>query len=269
MTMGQRILQARLDAGLSQRQLAGDVMTRNMLSTLEHDGANPSVATLKYLSEKLCKPIGYFLGEELPGEREMETARRLYTQGEYEAGCSCLEAVDNPVFHQERVLLEVLCMLEAARKARLEKRLPYSRELLRRCAGKMDGCIYITEELRCRWLLESAASAEGKERRALAAQLPQNVQAITLRAEALLESGQYERADNLLQTLDEPRDGRWNWLMGELHFARQQYEQAVGYYHAAEEEMPEQTAPKLEICYLETGNYKMAYYYAKKGNHGK
>ena len=41
MTMGQRILAARLAAGLSQRELAGEEITRNMLSSLEHDTANP------------------------------------------------------------------------------------------------------------------------------------------------------------------------------------------------------------------------------------
>ena len=36
MTMGQRILAARLAAGLSQRELAGEEITRNMLSSLDH-----------------------------------------------------------------------------------------------------------------------------------------------------------------------------------------------------------------------------------------
>ena len=73
MTLGQRILAARLEKGLSQRQLAGEEITRNMLSALEHDGANPSVATLRYLSEKLGKPVSYFLGEDLPPVQGYET----------------------------------------------------------------------------------------------------------------------------------------------------------------------------------------------------
>ena len=35
MDLGQKLRQARKDAGLSQRQLCGDVITRNMLSQIE------------------------------------------------------------------------------------------------------------------------------------------------------------------------------------------------------------------------------------------
>lgn len=34
MELGQRLKQARLEAGMSQRQLCGDVITRNMLSQI-------------------------------------------------------------------------------------------------------------------------------------------------------------------------------------------------------------------------------------------
>ncbi len=61
MALGEKLRQARLEAGLSQRQLCGDQITRNMLSQIENGAANPSMATLQYLSQKLGKPVGYFL----------------------------------------------------------------------------------------------------------------------------------------------------------------------------------------------------------------
>ena len=64
MELGRKILQAREAAGLSQRQLCGDVITRNMLSRIEHGTVRPSVSTLTYLAERLGKPISYFLDEE-------------------------------------------------------------------------------------------------------------------------------------------------------------------------------------------------------------
>ena len=66
MELGQRIRQARLEAEMSQRQLCGDVITRNMLSQIENGSARPSMGTLQYIAEKLGKPIGYFLNEETP-----------------------------------------------------------------------------------------------------------------------------------------------------------------------------------------------------------
>lgn len=64
MELGARIRKARLDAGLSQRQLCGDTITRNMLSLIESGKAKPSMDTLAYLAAQLGKPMGYFLEEQ-------------------------------------------------------------------------------------------------------------------------------------------------------------------------------------------------------------
>ena len=63
MEIGKRIKEARLAAGLSQRQLCGDVITRNMLSLIESGKAKPSMDTLAFLAERLGKPMAFFLGE--------------------------------------------------------------------------------------------------------------------------------------------------------------------------------------------------------------
>ena len=42
MTLGQKLKKARLDRGLTQAQVVGDRITRNMLSQLENDLASPS-----------------------------------------------------------------------------------------------------------------------------------------------------------------------------------------------------------------------------------
>ena len=56
MTMGERLRRAREEAGLSQRQVCGDQITRNQLSQLEHDPVGPSVETLRYLAGQLGLP---------------------------------------------------------------------------------------------------------------------------------------------------------------------------------------------------------------------
>ena len=50
MELGDKLRQARLDAGLTQRQLCGDRITRNMLSQIENGLARPSMQTLRYLA---------------------------------------------------------------------------------------------------------------------------------------------------------------------------------------------------------------------------
>ena len=62
MTMGERLRRAREEAGLSQRQVCGDQITRNQLSQLEHDRVGPSVETLRYLAGQLGRPVSYFFG---------------------------------------------------------------------------------------------------------------------------------------------------------------------------------------------------------------
>ena len=45
MTLGQKLKKARLDRGLTQAQVVGDRITRNMLSQIENDQASPSMRT--------------------------------------------------------------------------------------------------------------------------------------------------------------------------------------------------------------------------------
>ncbi len=63
MSLGEKLRLARQEAGLSQRALCGDAITRNMLSQIENGVAKPSMATLQYLAGRLQKPVSYFLEE--------------------------------------------------------------------------------------------------------------------------------------------------------------------------------------------------------------
>lgn len=58
--LGEKIRQLRLQLGITQRDLAGDKITRNMLSLIESGAASPSVSTLVYIAERLGTPAGYF-----------------------------------------------------------------------------------------------------------------------------------------------------------------------------------------------------------------
>ena len=72
MTMGEKLRQARMEAGLSQRRVCGDRITRNQLSLLEHDRVGPSLETLQYLAGQLGKPVSYFLEETAPNLLALE-----------------------------------------------------------------------------------------------------------------------------------------------------------------------------------------------------
>ncbi|MEG0765470.1 MAG: helix-turn-helix transcriptional regulator [Pseudoflavonifractor sp.] len=63
MTLGQKIKAARLTQNMTQKELVGDYITRNMLSKIENDSATPSVRTLEFLAGALGLPTGYFLSD--------------------------------------------------------------------------------------------------------------------------------------------------------------------------------------------------------------
>ena len=113
MELGQKLKQARLDAGLSQRQLCGEEITRNMLSLIENGSARPSMDTLTYLAGRLGKPVGYFLEEDAvlsPNQPVMDKARRAFGKGAYDQVLSALKEYRNNdmVFDWEADLLLAL-----------------------------------------------------------------------------------------------------------------------------------------------------------------
>lgn len=250
MTMGQRILAARQEAGLSQRELAGGEITRNMLSALEHDRAQPSLATLKCLSQRLGKPVGYFLGE-----AESSDALEAFTQGQFRR---CRELLSHG---PERQWLEPLALLREAEAAIGEGRLPYARELL----GKLEEVLaqapcFVPELQRSLRILKAKCPESPGALPGLAAAIPED-DALLLRAQGALADGRPDDAERYLLALDDRR-ARWHHLMGESCFQRGQYRRAAEHYHRCEEVLDVRS--RLEICYRELEDYKMAYYYAKQ-----
>lgn len=63
LTLGEKIKRARTEQGITQSQLCGDFITRNMLSKIENGNAVPSLPTIEYIAGELDIPIGYFLSD--------------------------------------------------------------------------------------------------------------------------------------------------------------------------------------------------------------
>lgn len=85
--IGERIKHLRKQLGLTQTDLAGEHMTKSMLSQIENGKALPSMRTLSYLAEKLGQEPGYFLEEkdeqgisELVREMETDYRKKDYAE---------------------------------------------------------------------------------------------------------------------------------------------------------------------------------------------
>ena len=135
MELGEKIRQARLELGLSQRQLCGDVITRNMLSQIENGSANPSMATLQYLAGKLGKNVSYFLQEEAvlsPNPALLQQARTAYAQRQYRAVVDMAARYrgPDPLFDEEWHYLYALCALALGEQLIAQGALPEAQPLL-------------------------------------------------------------------------------------------------------------------------------------------
>ena len=99
MELGEKILQTRKALGLSQRQLCGDTITRNMLSQIENGAARPSMTTLGYLAQRLGKPISYFLEDEgdsalLGALQKLRQAEDALAEGKHRLAERILEGLE-------------------------------------------------------------------------------------------------------------------------------------------------------------------------------
>lgn len=264
MELGQRLKEARLEAGLSQRQLCGDVITRNMLSQIENGSAKPSMATLQYLSSRLGKPISYFLEEVTASVNQalMAAARSAYAAGSLSAALETLKqyAAPDPVFDAEFYLLRSLIFLSQAEQ---EPNCEEARQMLAQCAEAGARTPYYTPDLERRRLLCLAQSAP-EQSAFIASVLPIDDREILLRAKIALEAGNKDDCIALLTAARDRSHADWLFLRADAAALAGDAALAEECLLRAEASAPQQAWPKLEQFYLEQDNYKMAYHYATK-----
>lgn len=266
MELGKRIKAARLEAGLSQRQLCGNVITRNMLSQIENGTARPSMDTLRYLSERLGKSVSFFLEEQAvtsPNQEILDAAREAFDLGNYAAARESLEQYrsPDPVFDREYHLLLALCLMELAKQAIESNRQPYAEALLHQAGQAGEKTTYFTPALERERLLLSASISPAPT---VAAALPRDDRELLLRAEAALARKDFIGCAACLDAAWDQEAPRWHLLKGEADFARKNYSAAAAHFHEVEAAYLKEAIPRLEACYRELGDFKKAYEYACK-----
>ncbi len=257
MELGARLRQARLDAGLSQRQLCQDTITRNMLSQIENNSARPSMDTLRILAGRLGKPIGYFLEEEAilsPNLGLLNQIQSLSGQAVLDA----LKSYQSPdsVCDRERYLIEALTCLDLAEAAVKDGKQRYAATLLEQAENAGKQTPYYTPEIQRRhaFLCFEAGILPAEL-------LTPNPQKMLTLAKAALESGNADACHHLL-ALVQPQDASWHLLQGMAYLQEENYAQAAEHLPLATPTNPVYSA--LETCYRELGNFEKAYFYACK-----
>ena len=260
MELGEKLRIARQEAGLSQRQLCGDVITRNMLSQIEHGTARPSMDTLRYLADRLGKPMSFFLEEDAvlsPNQTLMEQARKA-DPAESWLMLKAFQQPD-PVLEWEWKCRSFLAALGAAEKALAEGKHLYVRQLLEE-ATEFDHGI--------RWLERQRLLMLGKipdaDLRSVVKQLPPLDEELLLRAEAALLDEKPDRAIDLLTAMEDRQSTERNLFLGQALMRKKEYAPAAECLLTVEQAYPADCQALLEICFRELGDFKRAYEYACK-----
>ena len=252
MELGQKLKAARIEAGLSQRQLCQDIITRNMLSQIENGSARPSMGTLRALCARLGKPMSLFVEEDPSSNLALLTRAQTVPPEEALVLLKGYLGPD-PVCDSFYKLLFCRSCLDLAEKALSDGRVPYALTLLEQ-AQKTD-----TNGLFARRYALLSFKAQPEQAVAFAALLPSIDEELLLRAQAAFDKEDPSGCLCLLSGASAPTPEH-QLLRGKALLALKQYLPAAQVLSALEQTRP--VCALLEQCYKEAGDFEKAYHYA-------
>lgn len=280
MTLGQKLKQARLDRGLTQAQVVGSRITRNMLSQIENDLASPSVGTLEYLASVLGVRLSWLLADGKEEQEQTRTSRlRQALRDGDDAGCLAL-APEQP--DDEQALALAMAGARCAQRALEEEEFARARELALQALQRNSASVYESALLtlqmqavlaRCAQAEHTDAGQAFAQYRQTYAALQPSVQYHLLLARYQLEQAHLQAAEHEIWSIGELPDryrAEYLVLRGRLAAAKEQYAPAVEYLRQAEAlgAMPKLLARELcqtmELAARELQDYKTAYEYAAR-----
>lgn len=287
MTLGQKIKEARVKRGLTQKQLVGDYITRNMLSKIENDSATPSVRTLEFLAQKLAMPVSYFLEDsELSDGTSpdgLDNMRDAYRAGKWDKCIALLQESKTAGTTDEGYLLYARAGAAAAREALTRGDIEAAVSFAEMADYYNKEGIYYSHRIDAEMNLifaefslytgKSEFEPYIREFERIIVHINYADRYILDKAEYLLSGGKAEEASKLLESADPPGgrfQAKYLWLKGSLQMESGKYSEAVGIISEAEGLAAENPLllsliyKNLETCYRELEDYKMAYHYAAK-----
>ncbi len=151
MTLGEKIRQERKKRKLTQKELAGEKITRNMISLIEKDLANPSIETLKYISERLELPLSYLVSEGddafyYAKKEAIDGIKASYTAGNYAVTVTRIDKLEKTDDELSFILAD--SHFQIGKKAMKSGSLFSAGKHLTRALELCDATCYSTERIR-------------------------------------------------------------------------------------------------------------------------
>lgn len=128
--LGRKIKEARISKKMTQSEVVGNFITRNMLSQIESGNASPSIKTLEYISGVLNIPLNQLMSEDeyIPSDSNSTAfntylkAKSLFKSEKYAEALNCLNTIndDSSPLYDEVIFITAKCYYYMAEKNVLE-----------------------------------------------------------------------------------------------------------------------------------------------------
>ncbi|MBR2353049.1 MAG: helix-turn-helix transcriptional regulator [Clostridia bacterium] len=146
MNIGGKIKKLRTAKLMTQSDLAGEEITRNMLSRIENGSANPSLETICYLAKRLHVSPGFLLTEEEDEgiyfkKSETDAIKRAMREGNYQIAADMCRHTECGEDDELRMILAE-CNLSLAIEAFYDGRLRECATLLDEAVDAGEKCFY-------------------------------------------------------------------------------------------------------------------------------
>lgn len=290
LTLGQKVREARILNKMTQKELAGDFITRNMLSQIENNSATPSIKTIEYIAKKLDKPIGYFVDHEINEKYEVTLVEEVLIEFNKCNYTSCINTIElffenNQKARSNDLLKKIYmnCCLKAASTYKSSGDYKNAKKFYQKALNcdtdlrfESDGVLYniysqLAEVNAYLNIVDEAKTSDDKAKDILNKMVASRViQSIYI----LFIEGKYsdviERIKALdIDELDEYNKGRSYMIIGSTYYYKEDYKQAIKYLEKAIPYYQNMTCgsniimiyQELSKCYFNLENYKKAYEY--------
>lgn len=152
MKIGEKIKSVRVSKMMTQAELAGDGITRNMLSKIENGTALPSLPTLLYIASRLNIPAGYLIAED---DNEfiykkincIDNIKRAFTDGDFEL-CRSICLNELSCIDDETAYILSECSLGIAKEKFEEGRLFVARSFFDEALDYSLKTVYNTDHIK-------------------------------------------------------------------------------------------------------------------------
>ena len=162
--LGKKIKEARLAKKMTQSEVVGDFITRNMLSQIESGVACPSIKTLQYLARMLEIPVKDLIPDESGNETQpvddsivaiLLKAKDAFRAGNYALAIDITQpmSVESSPFHDESCAILAMSCLSLAKEKEQDGQLKDAAKWAEKAVEYADKGIYSGREVKTKALL--------------------------------------------------------------------------------------------------------------------